>query len=69
MTPEFFGYNRDMRLQYHGRLDDGGIKGTATGAGVRRRELFEALQQIAATGEGPREQVAATGCTIKWRAA
>jgi hypothetical protein len=34
-----------------------------------RRELFEAMARIAETGEGPRDQVASMGCSIKWRAA
>jgi peroxiredoxin len=62
-TPEFFGYNRDLRLQYHGRLDDGVLKGGPP----RQRELHDAMLQIAASGEGPREQQAGNGCSIKWR--
>lgn len=67
-TPEFFGYDRDLRLQYHGRFDDGGMKagGAPDGAG-RGRALFDAMQQIASSGEGPREQVVGHGCSIKWR--
>ena len=34
-----------------------------------RRELFEAMAQVARTGQGPREQVASMGCSIKWKAA
>ena len=63
-TPEFFGYNRDMRLQYHGRFDDSGMKGKG---GRATPELLEAMRLIAETGEGPRAQVAAHGCSIKWR--
>lgn len=65
VTPEFFGYNRDMRLQYHGRFDAAGIKGRSPSS----RDLFDAMQQIAATGEGPRQQFATQGCGIKWRVA
>ncbi|HUA56650.1 MAG TPA: thioredoxin family protein [Candidatus Sulfotelmatobacter sp.] len=65
VTPEFFGYDRDMRLQYHGRFDDG----EPGGAPPRRHDLVEAMQRIAATGEGPREQAPARGCSIKWRPA
>lgn len=64
-TPEFYGFNADMELQYRGRLDASGRQ-AADGA---RRELFEAMKQIAETGEGPREQIASIGCSIKWRAA
>jgi peroxiredoxin len=63
-TPDFFGFNREYALQYRGRLDAGG-RDPAPGA--IRRELVEAMQQVAATGEGPREQVASIGCSIKWK--
>jgi peroxiredoxin len=62
-TPEFFGFNARLELQYHGRLD---ASKTAP-AGGARRELFDAMVQIARTGEGPREQTAALGCSIKWK--
>lgn len=62
-TPDFFGFNRDGGLQYRGRLDDAHMDG----AKDRRRELVEAMQQIARTGEGPRSQTASMGCSIKWR--
>jgi peroxiredoxin len=61
-TPDFFGFNRDGGLQYRGRLDD---KGRADPAG-RKRELVEAMLQVAETGEGPREQTPSMGCSIKW---
>lgn len=64
-TPDFFGYNADLRLQYRGRLDASGRQSAPTGA---RRELFEAMKQIAETGQGPKEQIAAIGCSIKWKA-
>jgi hypothetical protein len=62
-TPEFFGFNADLELQYHGRLD--GSK-TAPIPGARR-ELFEAMVGVAQTGRGPAEQTAALGCSIKWK--
>lgn len=63
-TPDFFGYNPQLELQYRGRLDASG-RNPAT-AGVRR-DLFEAMKQIAETGQGPREQHPSMGCSIKWR--
>ena len=63
-TPDFFGFNNRLELQYRGRLD---ASGRATAAPDARRELFEAMKQIAETGQGPREQVASIGCSIKWR--
>jgi peroxiredoxin len=62
-TPEFLGFNRDLELQYRGRLDESG-RNAVPGA---RRELFEAMVQIARTGQGPQEQVPSIGCSIKWR--
>ena len=63
-TPDFFGFNADLELQYRGRLDASGREPGPTNA---RRELFEAMIQIAETGKGPAEQVASIGCSIKWR--
>lgn len=65
-TPDFFGFNSGMELQYRGRLDESGRQAAPPGA---RRELFEAMIQIAETGEGPREQTPSIGCSIKWKAA
>lgn len=62
-TPDFFGFNRALELQYRGRLD---ASRTAPVAGARR-DLFEAMVGIARTGQGPREQIASMGCSIKWR--
>jgi len=65
-TPDFFGFNADLKLQYRGRLD--ASRKEAAPANVRR-ELFEAMKQIAETGKGPREQTPSIGCSIKWKAA
>ena len=62
-TPDFFGYNAQLQLQYRGRLDASGL---APGPADARRELFEAMTMIARTGQGPREQLASIGCSIKW---
>jgi len=62
-TPDFFGYNADLKLQYRGRLD--GSRKQAADPGVRR-DLFEAMKQVALTGEGPAEQIPSMGCSIKW---
>lgn len=63
-TPDFFGYNARLELQYRGRLD---ASTKETAPPDARRELFEAMVQIAQTGEGPREQIPSMGCSIKWR--
>src|SRR3546814_390473 len=64
-TPDFFGFNKDLELQYRGRLDE---SRTALVPDARR-ELFEAMRQVAETGRGPAEQIPSMGCGIKWRAA
>jgi len=65
-TPDFFGYNKDLQLQYRGRLDASRKEAAATDA---RRDLFEAMKQVAETGRGPEQQIPSMGCSIKWRAA
>ena len=63
-TPDFFGFNAAIELQYRGRLD---ASRKETGPADLRRDLFEAMKQIAETGQGPREQIASMGCSIKWK--
>lgn len=62
-TPDFFGYNADLRLQYRGRLDESRKESASPEV---RRDLFEAMQQVAQTGEGPKDQIPSMGCSIKW---
>ena len=50
-TPEFFGFDAGLELQYHGRFD----------------ELLKAMKQIAESGKGPEKQVPSVGCSIKWK--
>ncbi len=63
-TPDFFGYNADLQLQYRGRLD---ASRKQTAEGDVRRDLFEAMVQVAKTGQGPTEQIPSMGCSIKWK--
>lgn len=63
-TPDFFGYNAELGLQYRGRLD--ASRKDAAPADCRR-DLFEAMCQIAASGRGPEVQIPSIGCSIKWR--
>lgn len=65
-TPDFFGFNAGRELQYRGRLD---AYGRAQAPADARRDLFEAMKQIAGTGAGPVEQIASMGCSIKWKSA
>jgi len=62
-TPDFFGFNADDELQYRGRLDASRMSIMPRA----RRDLFEAMTQVAQTGRGPLEQTASMGCSIKWR--
>jgi peroxiredoxin len=64
-TPDFFGFNSKLELQYRGRLDESGARNDA---GDVRRDLFLAMELIATSGVGPVEQVSSIGCSIKWRA-
>ena len=63
-TPDFFGYNSDLQLQYRGRLD---ASNQLTAAPDTPRELYNAMREVADTGHGPVHQVPAIGCSIKWR--
>ena len=63
-TPDFFGFNRERRLEYRGRLDAAGRQPAAPGT---KRELYEAMKQVAATGHAPVEQTLSIGCSIKWK--
>ncbi len=63
-TPDFFGFNADDELQYRGRLDESRTEAVPNA----RRDLFEAMVEVARTGSGPRDQIASMGCSIKWRA-
>jgi peroxiredoxin len=63
-TPDFFGFNRALELQYRGRLDESRKETAPEGV---RRDLFEAMKQVAETQRGPAEQIPSMGCSIKWR--
>jgi peroxiredoxin len=63
-TPDFFGYNKSLELQYRGRFD-AGMKQPAPAPA--ERDLFRAMVQVAETGQGPAQQIPGTGCSIKWR--
>ncbi|MDJ1008475.1 MAG: thioredoxin family protein [Paracoccaceae bacterium] len=65
-TPDFFGFNAGLGLQYRGRLDAARAVG---GLDDLPRDLFEAMKTVAETGRGPAEQIPSMGCSIKWKAA
>jgi len=62
-TPDFFGFNAHLELQYRGRLDSSRKEAVMDAP----RDLFNAMVQIAQTGKGPLEQIASMGCSIKWK--
>ena len=62
-TPDFFGFNAQDELQYRGRLD----ASRTTLVANARRDLFEAMKQVAETGHGPEQQMPSMGCSIKWK--
>ncbi len=64
-TPDFFGFNAQDELQYRGRLDES----KTTLVPDARKDLVLAMTQVAETGQGPQDQIASMGCSIKWRAA
>ena len=63
-TPDFFGYNKNLELQYRGRLRE--LKNLIP---VRegKSDLFNAMKQISETGKGPEKQTPSAGCSIKWK--
>lgn len=63
-TPDFFGFNDKLELQYRGRFDASRKEAAPLGA---HRDLFEAMVQVAKTGKGPMDQIPSIGCSIKWR--
>ena len=54
-TPDFFGYNKNLELQYRGRI-----------YAARPTELGAAMKLVATTGKGPAKQIPSMGCSIKW---
>jgi peroxiredoxin len=63
-TPDFFGFDAELRLQYRGRLDDCRTEPATIDT---PRELFDAMRLVAYMGMGPGEQEPSVGCSIKWR--
>ena len=62
-TPDFFGYNKNLELQYRGRIRElKNLKPIKAG----ESDLFKAMKQIAETGNGPKDQIPSMGCGIKW---
>lgn len=62
-TPDLYLFGADRRLAYHGRLDDNWQDEKA----VKREELWEAVQAVAAGRPAAAQQRPSMGCSIKWR--
>jgi len=62
-TPDFFGYNKNLELQYRGRIRE--LKNLKP-VEIGESDLFKAMKQIAETGNGPKDQIPSMGCGIKW---
>jgi peroxiredoxin len=62
-TPDFFGFDARLGLQYRGRLD---ASRKEAGPQDLKRELYEAMAQVAKTSRGPERQIPSMGCSIKW---
>ena len=63
-TPDFFGYNKNLELQYRGRLRE--LKNFVP-VKDGESDLFKSMKQIAETGNGPQNQIPSAGCGIKWK--
>ena len=63
-TPDFFGYNKNLELQYRGRLRE--LKNLVP-VRIGESDLLKAMKQIAETGKGPERQSPSAGCSIKWK--
>ena len=63
-TPDFYGFNNSLELYYRGRIDSTVMNSNVTDI---KRELYEAMCLIKATGKGPKKQNNSFGCSIKWK--
>ena len=63
-TPDFFGFDRELRLVYRGRLDASGRSPDPTAV----RELCPAMLAVARGEPAPAVQHPSNGCAIKWKA-
>ena len=62
-TPDFFGYNKNLELQYRGRIRElKDLKPVTQG----NSDLRTAMKLVAESGKGPKNQIPSMGCNIKW---
>ena len=62
-TPDFFGYNKNLELQYRGRIRE--LKDLKPVRGGDS-DLKVAMKLVYETGKGPKNQIPSMGCNIKW---
>ncbi len=62
-TPDFFGFDANLHLQYRGRFDSSGMQANAKS----EHDLLNAMRLVAKTGKAPEQQSSSIGCSIKWR--
>ena len=65
-TPDFFGFDKNLKLKYRGRIDSGAMNSNTKND--IKRDLFNAMIKIKNEGFGPIEQFNSVGCSIKWKA-
>ena len=62
-TPDFFGYNHELKLQYRGRFRElRELKPVIKG----ESDLKLAMKLISKSQNGPKIQIPSMGCNIKW---
>ena len=64
-TPDFFGFDKDLKLKYRGRIDSG-VMNANQNSNIER-DLFNAMIKIKNEGVGPSSQMNSIGCSIKWK--
>ena len=62
-TPDFYGFDAKLQLQYRGRLDSAGNSASIDAT----RELYEAMIAVTQSSKKPKKQYPSIGCSIKWR--
>ena len=64
-TPDFFGFDKNLKLKYRGRIDSA-VMNSNQNSNIQR-DLFNAMIKIKNEGVGPTNQISSIGCSIKWK--
>lgn len=62
-TPEFYLYDGNFQLRYHGRFDDNWREPTK----VTSHDLRQAVESLLTGGTPTLDQIPSMGCSIKWK--